>query len=387
MRNKILTAAVLAACTSGGAAMAADVGANSSIGGEAYFDLSHISQQSNGVDVPPTGTGFDVKRFYLAGDHKFDDVYSADLTVDAQYYSATGATLVFIKKLYLQAKLDDAFVVHVGSYTSPWAPFVEGLYGYRYVEKTATDRLGFANTADWGLNATGVLADKMVNYSLSIVNGGGYKNPTRTKDVDFEGRVAVTPVKWLTVGAGFYSGHLAQITSANDTFPSNTASRVDLAVGVTVEGLRVGGEYFEAKNYKSASPSTGVYAGPAGVVVAASATGTVVSDKADGFSGWASYSFTDQFAVFGRYDEAKLSKDVVSGLKDTFFDLGVAYKPSKPLDIALVYKNEKVDNGTVSIGSGDANTSYVIGGTGAAGTGATTSGKFDEVGVYAHYTF
>ncbi|MDB6160467.1 MAG: porin [Gammaproteobacteria bacterium] len=36
----------------------------------------------------------------------------------------------------------------------PWDPFAESLYAYRYVEKTITDRLGYSNTTDWGLNAS-----------------------------------------------------------------------------------------------------------------------------------------------------------------------------------------------------------------------------------------
>ena len=226
---------------------------------------------------------------------------------------------MFIKKLYLQATVNDAFVVHAGSYTSPWAPFVESLYGYRFIEKTQTDRLGYANTADWGLNATGKLGGGLFTYSVSIVNGGGFKNPSRSKYVDYEGRVGVTPVSWLTFGAGFYSGHLGQINTSNQDFPKNTASRWDLALGVHAGGFRIGGEYFEAKNYKSANPTTGVYNVSA---ITSNSTTAPLSDKGDGFSVWSSFDFNAQWSVFGRYDEAKPSKDVVSELKDTYFTRG-----------------------------------------------------------------
>lgn len=392
MRKTTLLLATLSAASIGNLGIAADLGSNTTVGGQAFLDFSNIklrNQNAAGayVDSAPTGTGFDAKRFYLSVDHKFDDVWSANLTTDAQYSSSTtagsgGVTEVFIKKLYLQYKLDDAFVVHAGSYTSPWAPFVEGLYGYRYIEKTQTDRLGFANTADWGLNASGTAADKKLVYSASVVNGGGYKNPSRSKDVDFEGRIGVLPVSWLTLGAGFYSGHLGQVTAVNSGFAQNTATRWDLTAGVNIVGFRVGAEYFDAKNYKAASALTGSLGGPAGVVIATSATGTVVSDEASGVSTWASYNFTNEVSVFGRYDQAKLSKKVDTGLKDTYFNVGVAYKPYKPLDLALVYKHEKVDHGLVSISGADANSSYAIGGVNAA-----TGGKFDEVGVYAQYNF
>lgn len=390
MRRQILTLAALTAGAAGGQALAADLGANTTVGGQAFLDFSHISLQNQNaagayVDAAPTGTGFDAKRFYLIVDHRFDDVWSADLTTDAQYSSSTtagsgGVTEVFIKRLYLQAKIDDAFVVHAGSYTSPWAPYAESVYGNRYIEKTITDRLGFANTADWGLNATGVLADKIVSYSVSIVNGGGYKNPSRTKDVDFEGRIGVTPIDWLTVGAGFYSGHLGQVTAANETFPTNTATRWNAVIGVHVQGFRIGGEYFDAKNYKTVNSAAGGQFGTSSIVN--TATVAPVSDEANGFSSWASYTFNDQWNVFARYDDAKLSKDIDPNLKDKYFNAGVDFKPIKALDLALVYKNEKVTDGETSISGADANGSYAIG-----GANALTSGKFDEIGIYSQFVF
>lgn len=407
MRMRILTAAILTGCVWATTAVAVDLGSDTTVGGLVFFDVSHISLQNENaagtkIDTAPTGTGFDVKRLYLIVDHKFNEVWSANLTTDAQFSTASTATVntptgtttaltngntsggvseVFIKKLYLQAKFDDAFVAHIGSYDMPWDPYVESLYGYRYVEKTLTDRLGFSNTTDWGVNATGTAGDKgLFNYAASVVNGGGYKNPTRTKDVDFEGRLGVKPVDWLQVGAGFYSGHLAQINASNQNFPSNTATRFDAAAGVNYTGLRVGVEYFAAKNYKTVNNLAASAYGTSSVVTASGAV--PVSDKADGFSGWASYSFAEQWSVFGRYDQTKLSKDVASSLKDTYFNVGVAYKPVKQLDFALVYKNEKVDNGSTSISGANANSSYTIG-----GANRMRNGKFDEIGLFARWGF
>jgi hypothetical protein len=390
MNVRIGLVAVLVMGIPAGAALAAD-GATT-FGGQVFLDVSHISlqqEQKDGTqkDVPPSGTGFDAKRFYLSVDHQFNEVWSADITTDAQFSSSTtagsgGVAEVFIKRLYLQAKINEAFVVHAGSYTLPWAPFVESLYGYRWVEKTMTDRLGYANTADWGVNASGKFADSVVSYSASVVNGAGHKNPTRTKDVDFEARVGVSPISWLTLGAGYYRGYLGQISAANEGFARNTATRYDLLAGVNVAGLRVGAEYFNAKNYKSASLKTGVLGGPGGVVVAPDATSAVVSDQAQGYSGWASYAFNAPFSVFARYDRSKLSQDVVAGLKDTYFHLGVGYTPTKGVDLGVVYKHEKVQDGVISVGSGDANGSYTIG-----GTSATTGGRFEEIGLYAQYVF
>jgi hypothetical protein len=97
---------------------------------------------------------------------------------------------------------------------------------------------------------------------------------------------------------------------------------------------------------------------------------------------FASYAFNTQWAAFARYDNAKLSKDVAPNLKDKYLNVGVAYKPLKQLDFALVYKNEKVDHGTNSLSGADANGSYTIG-----GANGNLNGKFDEVGLYAQWQF
>jgi hypothetical protein len=415
MHKKILAAAMLSGGAATTPALAVDVGSDTTIGGLVFFDVSNISLQNEDktgkkVDTPPNGFGFDIKRFYLIVDHKFNDVWSANLTTDAQYSTAAttsvvtppstpggspgtvnaltsqttsgGVTEVMIKKLYLQAKFDPGFIVRAGSYDMPWDPFVESLYGYRYVEKTTTDRLGFSNTTDWGANVGGAFGDHdLLSYSLSAVNGGGYKNPTRTKYVDFEGRIGVKPIEWLTAGVGYYSGHLGQVNATNQDFPTNKASRVDAVLGVVFQGLRVGVEYFEAKNYKTVKDlATSAY-GTSSIVT--SSGKPPVSDKADGFSSWVSYAFAQNtWSVFARYDEAKLSKDVAPDLKDKYFNVGIAYKPIKQLDFALVYKKEKVDNGSASVSGGNANGSILIGGA----TG-TTNGTYDEIGVFARWAF
>jgi hypothetical protein len=405
VRKQILAAAVLTGCSWAPIAFAVEVGADTTVGGRVYFDVSHISLQNENAsglssDVPPTGTGFDVKRFYLIVDHKFNDIWSANLTTDAQFSTAAtaqaatpsggtttvltngntsgGVSEVYIKKLYVQGKFDDSFVLRVGATDLPWIPYLESFYGYRYVEKLALDRLGLGTTSDWGLNING--KSGVFDYSASVVNGGGYKNPTRTKDVDFEGRIGVKPIEWLILAAGVYSGHLGQINASNSSFPSNTATRFDFVAAVNYEGWRLGAEYLNAKNFKTVNNLAASVYGASAIVTSSGAV--PVSDKADGVSGWASYSFAAQWSVFGRYDQVKLSKDVAPSLKDTYFNLGMSYKPIKGLDFALVYKNEKVDNGSASLSGGNAGGSYTIG-----GANSQRSGKFNEIGLYAQWTF
>jgi hypothetical protein len=407
IRNKTLRAAFIAACIAAPPAFAVDLGDNTTLGGLVYVDLSYINLQNDNskgvpVEAAPTGTGFDIKRFYLIVNHTFNDIWSANLTTDAQYTTAStatvttptgttsaltsqtssgGATEVFIKKLYLQGNFSRAFAIHVGSYDTAWIPLVEDLCGCRWIDKVETDRLGFQSSADWGAYATGSFGEgDLVSYSVGAVDGAGYRNPTRTKFVDLDSRVAVKPLSWLTFAAGFYDGHLGQITASNAGFPNNTATKLSGLAAINLQQLRLGIEYFNAKNYKTVGNIEDAVYGTSAIVTT---TGKPpVSDVAAGYSAWVTYNFAPQWAVFGRFDHAALSEDVAPALTDQYYNFGVSYEVLRQLDVALVYKHEEVSNGSATIGGADANASYDIGGATALG-----SGVFKEYGVYLRYGF
>lgn len=295
------------------------------IGGKMYFDVTHINDSKNGVDTDKTGTGFDVKRFYLSVTHKFDDVWSANLTTDFQYSSAIGATELFVKKAYVEGKFSDAFKLRVGSADLPWVPFAEGQYGFRYVENEVVDRLKFGTSADWGVHASGDLgSSKIANYAVSVVNGGGYKNHTRSKGVDVEGRLAFMPVDGLAVAVGGYSGHLGKETENIDAL--HTAKRADVLVAYSNDRFRIGGEYFRASDWSSVlSP---------------------LSDTASGYSLWGNVGLGKTATLFARYDQADLSKDLDPSLTDKYFNLGVEFLVRKGFKLAAVYKSDKRKNDT-----------------------------------------
>ena len=240
---------------------------NTTVGGTGFIDFTNLDAQSAGVKTATSGTGLDVKRFYLIANHTFDDTWSANLTTDFNYSSTTSETQLFIKKAYLQAKVSDAFIARAGSADLPWIPFEEALYGYRYVEQVLLDRLKFGTSADWGLHATGKLADGMFGYAVSTIEGNGYKNPTRTKSLDWEGRVSFAPVKGLTAALGFYSGKLGKDIQGSTTPPLHTAQRFDALVVYAVDQFNVGGEYFTADNWTSVT--------------------SAAKDSANGYSVWA----------------------------------------------------------------------------------------------------
>jgi hypothetical protein len=325
------------------------------IGGRVYADISSKENKDKGTDVKSSdsGVGVDVKRFYFTVTHDFSAVWSAQFQSDIGDQGARRYD-VFVKKAYIQAKLSPAATFRLGAADTPWVPFVEGLYGYRYLETTVTDHLSFGTSSDWGLHFLGKAMNDKVGYQFSAVNGKTYSNPTRTESVDFEGRVSFEPVKGFTLGVGGYSGKRGNDTDA--TPARHTASRADGLISYVNDRVRVGGEYFQAKNWNN--------------------TTTVATDKSDGFSIWGSFAVTPIISVFGRYDDVDPSKDLRPALNFTYYNAGVQWRLNKSLGASIAYKHADVEGGTVSTSNG------TIG-----STVANRKGEYNEVGLFAVYDF
>lgn len=351
---------------------------NTTISGRSYFNASGIKGKVNGVDTfannnTAHGAGFNIKRFYLGIDHTFDSRYSANLTMDAANVvgqsnnlnytapaTAGGYNLVgkgfFIKKAYLQAKFSPALIVRLGSADLPWIPYDEGIYGYRHIENTIIDRTGFGTSADWGVHVLGDLAGGIVSYQVSVVDGGGFRNVRVTNSVDVEGRVSVA-YKGIFGAVGGYTGKLAQNAEHTGGVTFHTARRLDALAGYKTPKFTIGAEYFYAKDYNNNGVNYIL---------------TNVSDKGEGYAGFGSFQFTPKISVFGRYDRVKPRKNI-PGPTDHYYNVGVQYSPAKIVDLALVYKRERTDNGTISTTNGT--------------IGGTNRGTYDEFGLFGQFRF
>ena len=353
IRHVVASALALAAL----AARAAEPGTTFS--GKAFVDFTYRENKDNGTSAAAdksNGTSFDIKRFYLTLDHTFDEVWAARFRTDVGN-ETNGKYDVFVKNAYLQATVAPELVLRAGSADMPWFPFLEDLYGYRFVENVLDDRVKLGASADWGLHAGGKLAEGMASYAFSVVNGRGYSDPTRTRAPTVEGRVAVNPVKELTVAVAGQAGTLGQNVVGTKT-PRN-ATRYDAVVAWVGGPLRLGVSGLLAQNYDKA-------------IVTSS---TAKTDKSLGVSAWASYNF-DPVAIFGRYDYFQPKKDTTPKLKDSYFNVGLDYKAAKPVDLALVFKYEQVQSGTVSTSNGTVGSAV-----------AGKSGTYQEIGVWGQYVF
>lgn len=331
--------------------------ANTSITGKAFFNVSSINQKSDGVDSVQNGTETELKRFYLGVDHKFNDMFSANLTTDFRY-NANGTSkdvLFYVKKAFVQAKFSPALWVRVGAADLPWVPFVEGVYGYRFVENTLIDRTKFGTSSDWGVHAGGTFSNGLVSYQVSAINGAGYKTLSRSSDtIDLEGRVSVNPLKTITLAVGGYTGKLSKSSdNLPDSATPHRATRIDALAAYTGKRIRAGVEYFTAKNWNTVTSSS--------------------SDKSNGWSAFGSFAVTPKIGVFGRYDWVKPSRDLNPALKDHYFNVGVDYKPITPLDFALVYKRDRANNGFINTSNGS--------------IGGVDRGTYDELGIFGQLAF
>jgi hypothetical protein len=330
------------------------------ISGTVFADLTYRQNKDDGTNLAPdksNGTSFDLKRFYFTVDQTWNATWHARFRSDIGNQT-NGKYDVFVKHAFIEARVQPELTIRAGAADLPWVPFVEGLYGYRYVENTLLDRTKFATSADWGLHAGGKLGGDLATYAVSVVNGRGYGDPTRSQSPTGEARLSVAPVKGLTVGVGGLVGSLGQRTVGTKT--PHTAKRAQAVIAYVGGGLRLGAEGFWAKDYS-----------------AKIITGAAKEDSSIGASGWASYAFdATPWALFARADYLQPSKDINSKLKDFYADGGVQLKPIDAMSLALVYKYEQVKDGTLSTSNGTI-------GSGTAGK----SGTYNEVGLWGVYNF
>lgn len=353
--------------------------ADTRLSGRMYFNMSAINARDTAGNTVEKDGGFQIKRFYVGLDHRFNDVFAANITVDVDNVVGNGGVCgagvkatapadvaacnlvgkgLYVKKAFLQAKLDTALDIRLGSDDLPWVPYVEGVYGYRHIERVIADLDGDGTSADWGVHVRGELAGGLLNYQVSAINGGGYRNVTLTRHVDLEGRINLV---WngLNVGIGGYTGKLGKDQLLPGTVSAHTAQRFDALVAYKGKagnvGYTLGAEYLYAKNWRR----TGLI--PVGTVTA--------DDATEGYSLFASVNPLPRWSAFGRYDWTKASTKLNPAQHSNYYNLGIQFEPVKVVDLALVYKHT---DGTAGLAIGDL---------------APGQNKRDEIGIYGQLRF
>lgn len=171
----------------GATCRAFQVNDNLNIGVKAYLNAmqtygdhfnSTIVGQTQANENSSNANGFRLSRAYLTIIGKVSKEFSGKLTLDEAYSDpavSNGRGNVFVKYLYGVYSPVDNIAIRLGLTETPWIPYEEGLWNYRFVSETAPDYEGFMPSSDWGLAIVGDLFDKLVDYHIMFSNGEGYQ--------------------------------------------------------------------------------------------------------------------------------------------------------------------------------------------------------------------
>ncbi|SJZ66916.1 hypothetical protein [Novilysobacter spongiicola] len=192
-----------------------------------------------------------------------------------------------------------------------------GLNGYRYVDPGLVSRLGVGAPADWGLHLNG-RAGGGVDWALSAVTGAGFKRPDTDGRVNYEARVGWSG-DGLTLAVGGYRGTRALADGTATRY--HTARRSTAVVAWTDERFRLGAQFVRADNWNRVT--------------------SPLPDAARGWSAWGSYRIRPDFALFARHDRADPSTRQDPRRKDRYSQVGLEWRKSPHLRIALVGKRQE----------------------------------------------
>ncbi|MDX8401308.1 MAG: hypothetical protein R8K47_01610, partial [Mariprofundaceae bacterium] len=190
--------------------------------------------------------------------------------------------------------------------------------------KVFVDTYGFDSSADAGIGFKGKLADGLMDYHITEVNGAGYGNISKTNAVDLNARVGFKPVDGLTLDLQFRDGYKGTKTFTGGTAAQGTKHTLYQAMlTFGMDGWRVGGNYiYEKANAKANNTTT----------------------KHNGYDVWAWADFGG-IGAFGRYEHLKDKQAGWTVLpKTTRYVIGLDYSPRKNVNFSLAYDYKKKKN-------------------------------------------
>jgi len=295
-----------------------------SLGGLVRVDAisDKITSVAAGIPTATDTQGFDLNRAYLTAKYTIDSNNMVRITTDVkQENTLAKKTNVFLKYAYLQSKLaGDAAVLRLGVSHTPWVDYELALWKHAYFIDEPSSTFGYEASSDLGIGLKGKLADGMVKYFVTAVNGIGYTDIKKTNGIDYSGRIGVEPIKGLTLDVGYRSGYKGTKTSATTALGKQTLTRAMISYGT--DTFRIGGDYMNNKDKTVAAP---------------------FEDKL--MSGWGWVKLEGGFGLVARYDHEKSNK-LIAALgnaeqKTNQVIAGITYKHAKKVNFTLGYQSKK----------------------------------------------
>ena len=124
--------------------------------------------------------GFWIRRLYFAYDLPLSTAFAMRLRVETNSkgdFQSTGVLSVYLKDAWIKWT-HGAHAVAFGMVPTPSIEFVDGLQGYRPLEKSPIDLYKWDSSRDTGLLARGRLGAQRTEYALELGNGSGSGSET-----------------------------------------------------------------------------------------------------------------------------------------------------------------------------------------------------------------
>jgi len=300
------------------------------LGGKVFIDATNSKTDTTTAAAGTLSSktqGFNLGRAYLTAKYTFNSDWMMRVTTDINQEAGLGkATNVFLKYAYVEGKLvGEALELRLGVSHNPWIDYEQGLWKHRYFSKVTSDEFKYDDSADIGVGFKGKLADGLVNYWATAVNGGGYGNLAKSNGIDYKSRVSINPIEGMTIDLGYNTGYRGKKTFVNNvaTTPLKQ-SMYQVMVTYGSKDYRIGANYIANKDKASKN----------------------IDAKTTALWGWAKLG--GGFGVVGRMEQEK-SNSLVAGVipageakqKRTRLLAGVSYDPTKHVTFTLGYTQDK----------------------------------------------
>jgi len=216
------------------------------ISGYMFGDYYFVA--SNHRDSLEDQNGFWFRRIYLTYDQTWTKNLSTRLRLEMNSpgnFTTKASLTPYVKDAYVKYT-SGRHAVSFGIAPTPTFEFIEGVWGYRSVEKTPLDLYKWDSSRDFGILAAGALnAAKSVNYSVQFGNGSG-----TTSETD-KAKVVRGAVNYRSKQGLLFEGYL----DWQDRLGTADYNTWQLFAGWQKSSYRIGGQY--AAQTRRPATSTG----------------------------------------------------------------------------------------------------------------------------------
>lgn len=275
-----------------------------------YFYKSGGDQQPLGDSltqysrlIPRDFQAFQIRRLHLFYDYTISEKFFTRFQLEGNNKSLEpgGRQGLYVKTAYGEWRnIFRGSNLAVGLVRTPTWSSVEGIWGYRSIEKTITDGRNLGMSSDMGAVLRGTIPMRLpLTYAVMIGNGSGQK-PEINREKKYYGSLSMTPVESLRV----------EIYVDHEPVEGNM-DRTTLKTFISYQtpSFMAGAEFLQQtqRNQDPVLGDVGVF----------------------GISLFSWYQPADQYKVFARadyFDPNRFTSDV--GFREFFFSVGLDYAPA-----------------------------------------------------------